>query len=364
MAEWIEQLERLTALHRSGALTDAEFAEQKALLLAGRDLPEAAPAADYTPTDAAQRSAVPWLPIGIGAALLVAIAGGFYAFRPGASVDPAAAASAAVNAEPTGPLKTYYAAAKANVRNLPSGQGSQVVGELARGQSVTGRDMIGSDGTSKWLKRDGVAEYVWMVNLVETQPPAIEAVVGARKTSGSDITLYTSPSTTSPARQVVKAGAELEVLSKLAGGWGEGRLQGGGVGYFQVPADMFAAPGALLADGGTMGGVATIDGAASPEGVIMAYGGAIKHGDTGGVMAVIDPRVRQSLGPKMMMAMGQMQRNAEQKGGIERVWAEDLSQNGDFASGRMLTKFNNGQSTFENVKMVRINGRWYAQVGG
>lgn len=34
MTDWIEQLERLTRLHREGALTDAEFASQKARLLA------------------------------------------------------------------------------------------------------------------------------------------------------------------------------------------------------------------------------------------------------------------------------------------------------------------------------------------
>ena len=229
MAEWIEQLERLTALHSSGALTDAEFAEQKTQLLAGAGQRQSAPVAPdtgYAGVEAVAPRAVPWLPIGIGAVLVLAIAGGVY-FAGSSGSDAAASATVAANAEPTGPLKTFYAAAKANIRNQPSGQGTQVVGELSRGQSVTGREMIGSDGTSKWLKRDGVAEYVWMVNLVETQPPAIESVVGARKTSGSDITLYASPSTTSPARQVVKAGAELDVLSKLAGGWGEARLQGG-----------------------------------------------------------------------------------------------------------------------------------------
>ena len=34
MSDWIDQLERLTRLHQSGALTDAEFEAEKARLLA------------------------------------------------------------------------------------------------------------------------------------------------------------------------------------------------------------------------------------------------------------------------------------------------------------------------------------------
>ena len=43
MADWIDQLERLTQLHKSGALTDAEFAAQKAKLFAAQDLPQTPP---------------------------------------------------------------------------------------------------------------------------------------------------------------------------------------------------------------------------------------------------------------------------------------------------------------------------------
>ena len=54
MADWIERLERLTQLHKAGALTDAEFAAQKAKLLAAQDGPAAAaraaaPVQDWQP---------------------------------------------------------------------------------------------------------------------------------------------------------------------------------------------------------------------------------------------------------------------------------------------------------------------------
>ena len=55
MADWIEQLERLTQLHKAGALTDAEFAAQKAKLLAAQDVPAAAARASaQAPTQAWQ----------------------------------------------------------------------------------------------------------------------------------------------------------------------------------------------------------------------------------------------------------------------------------------------------------------------
>jgi Short C-terminal domain len=43
MADWIEKLERLNALHKAGALTDQEFAAQKAVLLADKEREAAAP---------------------------------------------------------------------------------------------------------------------------------------------------------------------------------------------------------------------------------------------------------------------------------------------------------------------------------
>lgn len=54
MADWIEQLERLTNLHKAGALTDAEFAAQKARLLAAQDQPAAPPVETQPPAPVAE----------------------------------------------------------------------------------------------------------------------------------------------------------------------------------------------------------------------------------------------------------------------------------------------------------------------
>lgn len=55
MSDWIEQLERLTQLHKAGALTDEEFAAQKAKLLDSANAPAPAPA----PAPAAPVAAAP-----------------------------------------------------------------------------------------------------------------------------------------------------------------------------------------------------------------------------------------------------------------------------------------------------------------
>ena len=85
MADWIEQLERLTQLHKSGALTDGEFALQKAKLLAAQDAPQTPPVTPAPVTDWHAAHAVPErggaLPkavvFGVPAALVLVLAAWF-----------------------------------------------------------------------------------------------------------------------------------------------------------------------------------------------------------------------------------------------------------------------------------------------
>ncbi|MFM5949884.1 MAG: SHOCT domain-containing protein [Novosphingobium sp.] len=86
MSDWIEQLERLTRLHKDGALTDAEFTAQKSRLLEGQAAAASAepaapaqPAAPVTPgyDDGYDAPAHPRWPLfaGIGAVVAVVIGG-------------------------------------------------------------------------------------------------------------------------------------------------------------------------------------------------------------------------------------------------------------------------------------------------
>lgn len=110
MADWVEQLERLTQLHRTGALTDAEFAAQKAKLLAAQDaVPPAAPA-NYQPAPVwDHRSELPersgGLPkavmFGVPAALVLLLAAWFGSSLVSRGPDPALSSGAIASATAT-----------------------------------------------------------------------------------------------------------------------------------------------------------------------------------------------------------------------------------------------------------------------
>ena len=119
MADWIEQLERLTRLHTSGALTDAEFAAQKAKLLAAQDAPPTPPITPAPVTDWHDAHEVPErggaspkaVVFGVPAALVIALAAWFGAslVKPGPDKEltgssiatPVASDDAAAMATPT-----------------------------------------------------------------------------------------------------------------------------------------------------------------------------------------------------------------------------------------------------------------------
>lgn len=119
MSDWIEQLERLTQLHKSGVLTDEEFAVQKARILAQTEAPAAVEAAsaagpvsapveeapaqpqwDPVPYDDGRRGqAVKYALIGVPAALVLAGAAYFGATLIGGDkTDPELAGAAPTTA--------------------------------------------------------------------------------------------------------------------------------------------------------------------------------------------------------------------------------------------------------------------------
>lgn len=99
MSDWIEQLERLTALYKSGALTDAEFAAQKAKLLEAKDQTAAAPAPepDWEPEPAPAGGLPKWALFGVPAAVLLAGAAWFGSTLVGGGPDPEISASASAS---------------------------------------------------------------------------------------------------------------------------------------------------------------------------------------------------------------------------------------------------------------------------
>jgi len=105
MSDWIEQLERLNALHKSGALTEEEFAAQKAKLLEAKDqaaaatpAPVAAASEPEWEAGAAATGGLPkWALIGVPVALVLAGAAWFGSHLIGGGPDPEISASASAS---------------------------------------------------------------------------------------------------------------------------------------------------------------------------------------------------------------------------------------------------------------------------
>lgn len=73
--------------------------------------------------------------------------------------------------ESPGQIKTFQVLRLAKIRNMPTAQNSAVMGELNPGDNFVGRVYLGPDGQSQWIKREGVEEYVSIINLAEVATP-------------------------------------------------------------------------------------------------------------------------------------------------------------------------------------------------
>ena len=133
MTDQIEALERLARLHQSGALTDAEFAAQKAQLLGGRsEAPRAAPHATYVapPPPASEGIQPGWLllgalvAVGLGVLLWWSLTDGKGEVKqvpsPGASSSASASPSATPSATPAPSATASIAAAPKGPSYNPS----------------------------------------------------------------------------------------------------------------------------------------------------------------------------------------------------------------------------------------------------
>lgn len=66
-----------------------------------------------------------------------------------------------------GPIKSYQVTGLANVRNMPTAAGSNVLRQLNPGDIFSGRIYLSPDGQKQWVKSEGAEEYVSIVNLAE-----------------------------------------------------------------------------------------------------------------------------------------------------------------------------------------------------
>lgn len=306
----------------------------------------------------------------LGGLLLLALIGGgvFYSIQSGSFV---ATPQVAIK-----PVK-LFASRIANVRSRPT-KDSAELGQLTRGMAINGIEVVGIDPTSAWVKvSDGkfANGFVSKTNLVPDEPVKVDASVAGTMTLSIGAEVRAKPDASSPVIENLSGGDIVNSVGKTETGWIEITPKGGGVGYVQAKAFeqvvQYSEDGSAITPGtsnqpnsGFGGASSMADGADSPSALIAAYSNAVRNEDTGGIMSLVDPRVRQSMGPKMAMVMGEMSRQARNEGGVQSIQAEGIQENGDYARGTAVTYYNNNKYRRENMKMVRLNGRWYVQVGG
>ena len=96
-----------------------------------------------------------------------------------------------------------------------------------------------------------------------------------------------------------------------------------------------------------------------PESVAAKFTTAGSKGHVAEATELMDPQMRATFGAKLPMAIAQAERKASARGGLKSVEAEELSQDGDYATVRVITHYNDGSSTSETARLRRVEGKWY-----
>lgn len=134
----------------------------------------------------------------------------------------------AVDAAP----KQLFAMTQANIRDKATAQGSNIIGKLSRGTQVSGKVILGEDGTSEWLELADGKGFVATVNLGEAAPPEIVKPLGDKQwTTDKAIEIWSKPDTGSTLIDRVSAGTTLTLAGLTANDFIEVKLKKGGVGY-------------------------------------------------------------------------------------------------------------------------------------
>jgi hypothetical protein len=137
--------------------------------------------------------------------------------------------------------KQFFAVAEANIRDKATSQGTNILGKVARGSSVSGSVILGEDGTSDWLELADGKGFVAMVNLSETEPPKLVKMLGDKSwTADKAIEIWSQPDTASTLVDRASAGTTLNLFGMTANDFIEIKLRKGGVGYIADGARIIA----------------------------------------------------------------------------------------------------------------------------
>jgi uncharacterized protein YgiM (DUF1202 family) len=145
-------------------------------------------------------------------------------------------------AAPAAPV-TEFATRLVRVRSATEVAGSSILGDLQRGDTVTGTWVTAADGQTRWLKirwgsqGDG---YVWSRNLSDRPRPILTSFGAGAQVAQAGSLVYPEPDIHTAPLQNLAPGDIATTIGATSDGWTEVALKGGGVGY--VRADAFQTP--------------------------------------------------------------------------------------------------------------------------
>lgn len=96
-----------------------------------------------------------------------------------------------------------------------------------------------------------------------------------------------------------------------------------------------------------------------PSATAEAFDTALAAGHSAEAIEFIDPSIKQVGGPKLMAAMSKAGEGASRKGGLKTVKASDEKVEGDYATLKLNETFGNGNTSTNNMKLRRVDGKWY-----
>jgi hypothetical protein len=166
----------------------------------------------------------------------------------------ASSKSAAVSAERYGDgialgKQTLHVRATGNLRDGPTTSGTKITGTKPRGSIVTGEVVIGTDGSSRWLKLDENGRYLSAGILSTVAGPQLTSMIEQEFYPTEDLVLGDAPDGRATVTRTVVAGEKIWLVGKTASNNTEAVITGSGikVGYFKSAVDLEAEATAAIA---------------------------------------------------------------------------------------------------------------------
>ena len=96
-----------------------------------------------------------------------------------------------------------------------------------------------------------------------------------------------------------------------------------------------------------------------PESAATKFTTAAAQGQTAEALELLDPQLKETLGPKLPLVMAGARNRTDARGGLKSVKVKKLSQDGDYATVQISVLYNDESGTTETGRLRRVQGKWY-----